>query len=332
MEAIVLVVAHSILTATPLHAHSGAPRTPRPMCHRAPRTGRPRLRGPRRPRRSANDPERRCRSCRCSHRARSAAEGSRVYRTGHEAWPARARTSEFYPALVRVWAAARKQVVHPWARGVTHPLRGRPRMLRHRHGVYGAPCERAWRATGGSAPLRHSLTSASTSGTRRARASSHGLRSSASPIQLLRLSTHSYRWERRVADGAAYAPVAFARLRGGLCGQRCRCRRAQGARPRGGRGVVPGVASGGRRGLRRRRQRRGHGECSQDDRALPPTRIRGSPCRFPAELWAARGRWQACACRYVPRHARRGCVCHRRPAASTWGTASAFLWPEARQR
>ena len=235
VEAIVLVVAHSILTATPLRAHSGAPRTPRPMCHRAPRTGRPRLRGPRRPRRSANDPERRSRSCRCSRRARSAAEGCRVYRTGHEAWPARARTSEFYPALVRVWAAARKQVVRPWARGVTHPLRGRPRMLRHRHGVCAAPCERAWRAAGGSAPLRHSLTSASTSGMRRTRASSHGLRSSASPIQLLRVSTHSYRWERRVAHGAAYAPVACARVRGGLCGQCCRFRRAQGARPRGGR-------------------------------------------------------------------------------------------------
>ena len=105
-------------------------------------------------------------------------------------------------------------------------------------------------------------------------------------------------------------------LAGRRCGQCCRCRRAQGARPRGGRGAVPGAASGGHRGLRRRCQRRGHGEWPQDYRAPPPTRPRGSLCRFPAELWAALGRWQACACRYVTRHARRDCLGHRRPAVA----------------
>jgi len=35
---------------------------------------------------------------------------------------------------------------------------------------------------------------------------------------LLRLSIRSYRWERRITDGAAYAPAAFSRLRGVIAG------------------------------------------------------------------------------------------------------------------
>jgi hypothetical protein len=38
------------------------------------------------------------------------------------------------------------------------------------------------------------------------------------PTQLLRLSIRSYRWERRITDGVAYAPAAFTRLRAVIAG------------------------------------------------------------------------------------------------------------------
>ena len=38
------------------------------------------------------------------------------------------------------------------------------------------------------------------------------------PLRILRLSIRSYRWERRITDGVAFAPAAFARLRAVIAG------------------------------------------------------------------------------------------------------------------